>query len=142
MEIYSLRPMNALAYRLQSKGLNALGDTADSGIGAELRPRQQVILPEDGGSGMDAMTPRQLRELAFESYQNGVISGETYALLSDELPMQTIDPEGGLVDLSAITDDTPFDFKDFYQSQLTIAKTLGDDGRALALQSVIDFLGY
>lgn len=99
-------------------------------------------VPETADSPIDfsAITPRDLRELAWQNYQAGKIDQETYATLSEELPSHAIDAQGQLIDLSQVTDGTGFDFHDYYRNQLEIAMSLGDTRRADVLRSVMAFL--
>ena len=99
-------------------------------------------LPETDESSINfsAITPRDLRELAWRNYQAGNIDRETYVTLSEELPMHAVDAQGQLIDLSDVTDETGFNFRDYYQNQLEIATSLGDAHRADVLRSVMDFL--
>jgi hypothetical protein len=78
--------------------------------------------------------------LALENYQAGKIDQDTYITLSEELPTHAVDAQGQLVDLSQVTDETGFDFHDFYRNQLEIALSLGDAHRADILRSVVAFL--
>jgi hypothetical protein len=99
-------------------------------------------VPEAGDLPINfsAITPRDLRALALENYQAGKIDQDTYITLSEELPTHAVDAQGQLVDLSQVTDETGFDFHDFYRNQLEIAIALGDPRRADVLRSVMAFL--
>lgn len=87
-----------------------------------------------------SISPRELRALAWQNYQAGRIDQETFLTLSEELPMHAIDAHGQVLDLSGITDDTGFDFRNYYRDQLQIAMSLGDAPRAEVLKSVLAFI--
>lgn len=139
MEIYSLRSLSSSFSR------NGGRDNKDLAAPAERKATSdhfvQFEIAEDPESPYTSITPSQLREMATESFESGEIDQETYAALADELPMQALDRQGQIIDLSDITDDTPFDFQDYYKNQLEIAMTMGDDESAKVLKSVVDFLG-
>lgn len=139
MEISSLRSLSSSFNR------NGGRDNKDLAVPAERKaasdPVYQFEVTEDPESPYTSITPSQLREMAVESFESGEIDQETYAALADELPMQALDRQGQIIDLSEITDDTPFDFQDYYKNQLEIAMTMGDDQSAKVLKSVVAFLG-
>ncbi|WP_117194982.1 hypothetical protein [Rhizobium terrae] len=100
----------------------------------------QVPETEESSVNFSAITPRDLRAIALENYQAGKIDQETYITLSEELPTHAVDAQGQLIDLSQVTDETGFNFHDYYRNQLEIAMSLGDTSRADVLRSVMTFL--
>ena len=87
------------------------------------------------------ITPNALRNEALRSYQNGEIDQDTYATLAEPLPMHAIDARGNILDLTGVTDETSFNFADYYRNQLDVASSIGDPQTAKTLQSVVDYLG-
>ncbi|CAN7327713.1 hypothetical protein LJR030_003367 [Rhizobium sp. LjRoot30] len=87
------------------------------------------------------MTPRDLREVARVGLEDGLIDQETFATISEGLPMQTIDVNGRIVDLSDVGDNTPFNFRDYYESQLDIAVSVGSGSSVEVLRSIMSFIG-
>jgi hypothetical protein len=67
-------------------------------------------------------------------------STRTHITLSEELPTHAVDAQGQLMDLSQVTDETGFNFHDFYRNQLEIAMSLGDTSRASVLRAVMAFI--
>ncbi len=138
MEINSLRWSGNLLQRDHSRN-----NKIDKPQQQESRQSQVSFqVPEAEASSIDfsVITPRQLRELAWQNYNAGNIDQETYIALAEELPSHAIDAQGRLIDLSAVTEETGFNFQDYYRDQLEIATSLGDAGRADVLRSVIAFL--
>ncbi|MCL6707355.1 hypothetical protein M8R20_10120 [Pseudomonas sp. R2.Fl] len=86
------------------------------------------------------LTHRELREIAQSSFESGLIDLETYQQLASELPMEAVDAQGRVLDLSSITVDTPFDFTGYYRDQMLIARTLGDEAAFNVLKSAVAFL--
>lgn len=114
------------------------------------RPTQQKFMqdqvifevPDISGPSVNfsQITPRDLRQVALENYQAGNIDQDTYFTLSEDLPSHAVDPLGQVLDLSDVTDETGFDFKEYYSNQLEVASNLGDERRASILQSVLAFM--
>ncbi len=100
----------------------------------------QVPDTDESSVNFSAITPRDLRAIALENYQAGRIDQDTYTTLSEELPTHAVDAQGQVIDLSEVTDETGFNFHDYYRNQLEIAMSLGDSDRAGVLRSVLAFL--
>ena len=100
----------------------------------------QVPDTDESSVNFSAITPRDLRAIALENYQAGRIDQDTYTTLSEELPTHAVDAQGQVIDLSEVTDETGFNFHDYYRNQLEIAMSLGDSERAGVLRSVLAFL--
>jgi hypothetical protein len=138
MEISSLRWSINLLQRDHSRN-NKVEKSSEHGS------RQSQItfqVPDSDESPIDfsAITPRDLRALALENYQAGKIDQDTYITLSEELPTHAVDAQGQLMDLSQVTDETGFNFHDYYRNQLEIAMSLGDTSRANVLRAVMAFI--
>lgn len=87
-----------------------------------------------------AISPRLLREVALQKYVSGAIEQDVYIALAQELPMETVDSTGRVIDLSTVTDDTEFDFAAYYREQRDLATALGDEDRAGTFNSVLTFI--
>lgn len=138
MEINSLRWSTNFLQREQSRN-NKIEKPSQQ----ENRQDQYIFqVPETDESPINfsEMTPRDLRELAWQNYQAGNIDQDTYVTLSEELPTHAIDAQGQLMDLTSVTDETGFNFHDYYRNQLDIAVSLGDMERASVLRSVMAFI--
>ena len=84
-------------------------------------------------------TPRRLREIASESFHREEIDADTYRELSTELPLQTVDRNGNILDLSTLTDDSDFDYAEYYRTQQSLAEMIGDMDMADSYAKVLDF---
>ncbi|MBP2550341.1 hypothetical protein J2858_003277 [Neorhizobium galegae] len=93
-----------------------------------------------GAIDFSAISPRLLRELALQRYISGAIQQDVYIALAQELPVQAVDTSGRVLDLSGVTDDTEFDFQDYFRQQHDLAQSLGDEDKALTFASVLDFI--
>lgn len=138
MEIYSLRSLGSLLYK--NEGKNQREQTSGAPSSSMLRSSSFVEQIEEVASAYHSVSPRQLRERAQQAYENGVIDQDTYRQLASELPMHAIDQQGRIVDLSAVADDTPFNFHEYYKNQLEIALNVGDSQNAAVLRGALDFL--
>ncbi len=104
--------------------------------------RATFEVPETRSAQVDfrAISPRDLRDIALQSFNNGMIDLDTYRVLAQELPMHSVDATGRVIDLSSISDNNPFDFQSFYHDQLQMALAVGDEGRAAGLTSALNFI--
>ncbi len=137
MEISSLRWSTNFLQREHSR------NKVEKASPQETRSGQIAFqVPDTGESSVNfsAITPRDLRAIALENYQAGRIDQDTYTTLSEELPTHAVDAQGQVIDLSEVTDETGFNFHDYYRNQLEIAMSLGDSDRAGVLRSVLAFL--
>ncbi|MBW6423952.1 hypothetical protein KX729_21040 [Rhizobium sp. XQZ8] len=137
MEISSLRWSTNFLQREHSR------NKVEKASPQETRPGQiafQIPDTDESPINFSAITPKDLRAIALENYQAGRIDQDTYATLSEELPTHAVDAQGQVVDLSEVTDETGFNFHDYYRNQLEIAMSLGDADRAGVLRSVMAFL--
>lgn len=139
MEIYSLRAIGNFLHK--NEGRNQRDQATASETSAPLRSGSFADHVDEAAQAFAAITPRELRSRAQDSYAAGEIDQETYSQLAAGLPLEAIDEQGRVMDLSNVTDDTPFDFQGFYRSQMEIALNVGDLQSASVLRSVVTFLG-
>lgn len=137
MEIYSLRSSNNFLFRDNSRNARSVGNT-DFGETAK----------SDAGAGFEEtvkridftrLSPRELREIAQEYYDAGKIGHDTWLELSSELPAQTLNAHGEVVDISDVTDDTDFDFLSYFSDRAEIASSVGTTDEAQKMQDVLSF---
>lgn len=138
MEIYSLRYTGSFLQK--HSGKNQKDQTLPDETTANKRPERFSEHLDQTEAESAPLTPRELREMAQTGFETGLIDVETYRQLASELPMQTIDQQGRVLDLSDVTDDTPFDFADYYRNQLAIAQSLGDEASYGVLSAAVAFL--
>jgi len=139
MEINSLRSYYNYGFRNNTRTSKISGieiDTTDA-----ISPASHSN--EQNASNLDfsSMTPRALRDVARASLDDGVIDQETFSVLSQGLPMEAVDLSGRLIDLSHVTDETPFDFRSYFESQLNLALSIGDSRLSDSLRPVASFVG-
>ncbi|MQB11408.1 hypothetical protein DXT96_16320 [Agrobacterium sp. ICMP 6402] len=137
MEIYSLRSSNNFLFRDNSRNARSVGNT-DFGKAAK----------SDAGAGFEEtvkridftrLSPRELREIAQEYYDAGKIGHDTWLELSSELPAQTLNANGEVIDISGVTDDTDFDFLSYFSDRAEIASSVGTTDEAQKMQDVLSF---
>lgn len=138
MEIFPIRPVGG------SLKLNDTRQTSDARLGTfdplkEAAETNTVF--EEALSVFASMTPRRLREIAAESYQRDEIDEQTYRELATELPMQAVDRNGNVTDLSDLTEDTNFDYAEYFRTQQSLAEMIGDMDMAESYSKVLDFFG-
>lgn len=138
MEIYSIRSSHNLQFGNNQKG------NSQPEVSAQPQKHSKVSFQineqEAPNPDFAAISMAEIREIAQKSFDQGQIDHDTFSTLYQGLPMQAIDTSGQIIDLSEVTDTTPFNFLDFYQSQLQIASSIGDPRTAEILQSVVSFL--
>jgi len=143
MEIFSMRSSQSLLFKNSdnnAKSSKTSDIEFDTGTPAQTGFRLDDEKPADSPD-FTSVSPGELRSYARQSYDSGVLDQETYAAISEPLPMHAIDAQGNLLDLTGVTDGTAFNFRDYYNNQLQIAKSLGDSSGARTLQSIVDFIG-
>lgn len=137
MEIFPLYPVGKTSLKVtethpaadaRKVSFEPLKDSADS---------EKVF--EDVLSVFASMTPRRLREIAADSFQREEIDEQTYRELSMELPLQAVDRNGNVTDLSTLTDDTNFDYAEYFRTQQSLAEMIGDMDVAGSYTKVLDF---
>lgn len=139
MEISGPGFSNNLLYRNNARNSRPMELTVERrDTGQAAFPVQEDLQTQ--GPDFTAITPRDMRDIALQSYHSGQIGADEYEELSAELPLHTIDSMGEVVDLSGVTDDTSFDFIGYFSDRHAIAQSIGDPEKAGVLQSVIDFM--
>jgi hypothetical protein len=137
MEIYSLRSSNNFLFRDNSRNTKSVG-SLDFGKAA----------PSDAATGFEEtveridftrVSPRQLREIAHEYYNTGKISHDTWLELSSELPAQTLNANGEVIDIADVTDDTDFDFVTYFSDRIEIARSIGTTDDVEKMQDILSF---
>lgn len=142
MEIFSMRSSQSLLFK---NNPNNAKSSKTTDIAAETRapiaPASfQIEVKAVQGPDFTAISPGELRNYARRSFDSGLIDRDTFAAISEPLPMHAIDPLGNLVDLSGITDATNFNFLDYYRNQLQIAMSIGNPHEVQTLTSIVSFL--
>lgn len=138
MEIYSIRSSQSFQFRNNNKSNAKPEDSAQPAKEAK-SPLEFAELANDRPD-FASISMADMRMLARQSFDQGKIDHDTFSTLYEGLPMQAIDTNGVVLDLSGVTDTTPFNFRDFYQSQYQIASSIGDPRAAAVLQSVLRFM--
>ncbi|EJC81658.1 hypothetical protein Rleg4DRAFT_3344 [Rhizobium leguminosarum bv. trifolii WSM2297] len=141
MEIFSVRSSQSLLFK---NNPNNAKSSKTSDIEIETRAPApasfQIDDNLDEGPDFTAVSPGELRNYARQSFDSGLIDQSTYAAISEPLPMHAIDPLGNVIDLSAVTDGTSFNFLDYYKCQLQVAMSIGSPDEVQTLKSVVNFL--
>ena len=144
MEIFSLRSSQSLLFKNNTNNNAKSSKTADILIEPKPTVAQSSFQIEDFDNrqaiDFTAVSAGELRSYARQSFDNGLIDQNTFAAISEPLPMHAIDPRGNVIDLSNITDGTSFNFLDYYKNQLQIAMSIGDPNEVHTLKSVVGFL--
>ncbi len=144
MEIFSLRSSQSLLFKNNPNNNAKSSKTADITIEPKPPIAQASFQIEDSDNrqaiDFTSVSAGELRSYARQSFDNGVIDQNTFAAISEPLPMHAIDPLGNVIDLSSVTDGTSFNFLDYYKSQLQIAMSIGNPNEVQTLKSVVGFL--
>jgi hypothetical protein len=141
MEIFSVRSSQSLLFKNSPNNAKS-SKTSDISIKTEPTPSAAFQIDDNTATGLDftAISPSELRSYARQSYDTGTIDQDTFAAISEPLPMRAIDPVGNVIDLSDVTDGTSFNFRDYYKDQLQIAMSIGDPQSVDTLKSIVSFL--
>ncbi|OWV90171.1 hypothetical protein ATY75_15875 [Rhizobium sp. N122] len=141
MEIFSVRSSQSLLFKNNPHNAKT-SKTSDIEIETRAPAPASFQIDDNSDEGPDftAVSPGELRNYARQSFDSGLIDQNTYAAISEPLPMHAIDPLGNVIDLSSVTDGTSFNFLDYYKSQLQIATSIGDPDEVQTLKSIVDFL--
>jgi hypothetical protein len=141
MEIFSVRSSQSLLFKNSPNNAKS-SKTSDISIKTEPTPSAAFQIDDNTATGLDftAISPSELRSYARQSYDTGTIDQDTFAAISEPLPMRAIDPIGNVIDLSDVTDGTSFNFRDYYKDQLQIAMSIGDPQSVDTLKSIVSFL--
>lgn len=138
MEIFSIRSSQSFQFRKRQDN----PARPEAYTPAEKNVPQAAPFPDIGSDAPNyaSISSAEIREIARRSFESGAIDHDTFSTLSEGLPMQAIDRQGQIVDLSDIGDTTPFDFRNYFEDQLAIAASLGDQRNRAILESVVAFL--
>ena len=141
MEIFSVRSSQSLLFKNSPNNAKS-SKTSDISIKTEPTPSAAFQIDDNTATGLDftAISPSELRSYARQSYDTGTIDQDTFAAISEPLPMRAIDPVGNVIDLSDVTDGTSFNFRDYYKDQLQIAMSIGNPQSVDTLKSIVSFL--
>ena len=141
MEIISMRSSPNFLFKNNSnssKSYNRLED--DFGPAKRISIAFQVNDPSSDEPDFSSISPSELHNYARQSYDTGTIDQDTFAAISEPLPMHTINPSGDILDLSGVTDGTTFNFRDYFKDQLQVAMSIGEPATVETLTSVVSFL--
>ncbi|MBA8832986.1 hypothetical protein M2311_002319 [Rhizobium leguminosarum] len=141
MEIFSVRSSQSLLFKNNPNNAKS-SKTSDIEIETRAVAPASFQIEDEVGEGPDftAVSPGELRNYARQSFDSGLIDQNTYAAISEPLPMHAIDPLGNVIDLSSVTDGTSFNFLDYYKNQLQVAMSIGDANEVQTLKSIVNFL--
>jgi hypothetical protein len=137
MEIFPIQPVGVASLRV--KETTPQSDVRLTDLSPKIEITKEAEIFEEALSVFASMTPRRLREIASESFQRDEIDADTYRELSTELPLQTVDRNGNILDLSTLTDDSDFDYAEYYRTQQSLAEMIGDMDMADSYAKVLDF---
>ncbi|EJL53852.1 MULTISPECIES: hypothetical protein [unclassified Rhizobium] len=141
MEILSVRSSPNFLFRRNQDNPSSYNEL-EAQLGTTTKASTAFHIDETSADTPDfsAISASELRQYARQSFDAGAIDQDTFAAISEPLPMRTIDPSGNILDLSAVTDATSFNFRDYYKDQLQIATSIGDRETVERLNSVVSFL--
>ncbi|OWV90858.1 hypothetical protein ATY81_05885 [Rhizobium sp. R72] len=141
MEILSVRSSPNFLFRRNSDNSSNYNEL-EAQFGTATKASTAFHIDETNGDTPDfsAISASELRQYARQSFDAGAIDQDTFAAISEPLPMRTVDPSGNILDLSDIADATSFNFRDYYKGQLQIATSIGDPQTVARLDSVVSFL--
>ncbi|MDH4441384.1 MAG: hypothetical protein QE284_13470 [Rhizobium sp.] len=137
MEIFPIQPIGISTLKLREN--SAQPDVRMSDLAPRSTASKEQDVFEEALSVFASMTPRRLREIATESFQRDEIDEGTFRELSTELPLQAVDRHGNVADLSTLTEDTQFDYAEYYRTQQSLAEMIGDMDVADSYSKVLDF---
>ncbi len=137
MEIFPIQPVSIST--LRTKESTPQTDARMTDVVAKQQATREAYAFEEALSVFASITPRQLREIASESFQREEIDADTFRELSTELPLQVVDRNGNVTDLSTLTDDSQFDYAEYYRTQQSLAEMIGDMDMADSYSKVLDF---
>ncbi len=137
MEIFPIQPVGVSSLRV--KDVSPQADVRLTEVSPKVNTSKETEVFEEALSVFASMTPRRLREIASESFQREEIDADTYRELSTELPLQSVDRNGNIMDLSTLTDDSQFDYAEYYRTQQSLAEMIGDMDMAGSYAKVLDF---
>ncbi len=139
MEIFPIQPVGVSSLRVKESSPQS--DVRLSDLSPKIKTSKETEVFEEALSVFASMTPRRLREIASESFQREEIDADTYRELSTELPLQIVDRNGNIMDLSTLTDDSQFDYSEYYRTQQSLAEMIGDMDMSESYSKILDFFG-
>lgn len=139
MEIFPIQPVGASSLRVRETSPQS--DARLPEVAPKVEASRESEVFEEALSVFASMTPRRLREIASESFQREEIDADTYRELSTELPLQSVDRNGNIIDLSSLTDDSHFDYAEYYRTQQSLAEMIGDMDMSESYSKILDFFG-
>jgi hypothetical protein len=137
MEIFPIQPVGVSSLRVKESSPQS--DVRLSDLSPKIKTSKETEVFEEALSVFASMTPRRLREIASESFQREEIDADTYRELSTELPLQIVDRNGNIMDLSTLTDDSQFDYAEYYRTQQSLAEMIGDMDMSESYSKILDF---
>jgi len=137
MEIFPIKPVGVSSLRVRETSPQSDVRLSDPALKVETSRESEAF--EEALSVFASMTPRRLREIASESFQRDEIDADTYRELSTELPLQSVDRNGNIMDLSSLTDDSAFDYAEYYRTQQSLAEMIGDMDMSESYSKILDF---
>lgn len=137
MEIFPIQPVGVSSLRVKES--TPQSDVRLSELSPKIAASKETEVFEEALSVFASMTPRRLREIASESFQRDEIDADTYRELSTELPLQIVDRNGNIMDLSTLTEDSHFDYAGYYRTQQSLAEMIGDMDMVGSYAKVLDF---
>lgn len=137
MEIFPIQPAGVSSLRVKESSPQT--DVRLPERAQKTSATNETEVFEEALSVFASMTPRRLREIASESFQREEIDADTYRELSTELPLQIVDRNGNILDLSTLTDDSHFDYAEYYRTQQSLAEMIGDMNMSESYSKVLDF---
>ncbi|KRB62765.1 hypothetical protein ASE04_00885 [Rhizobium sp. Root708] len=141
MEILSVRSSPYFLFKRNQDNSSYYNELEEQ-LGTKIKASSSFQIDDTNAETPDfsAISASELRQYARQSFDAGTIDQDTFAAISEPLPMRTIDPSGNILDLSDVTDATTFNFRDYYKDQLQIANSIGDPETVARLNSVVSFL--
>ena len=137
MEIFPIKPIGGSSLRVQESTPKT--DMRLSDFEPTKATSRDTEVFEEALSVFASMTPRRMREIASDSFERDEIDENTFRELSTELPLQMVDRNGNVTDLSTLTDDSQFDYAEYYRTQQSLAEMIGDMDVADSYSKVLDF---
>jgi hypothetical protein len=138
MEIRSIRSSQSFLFSNNNKSNSQPDEPAQP----HKSFKKSLEMPDSdkGFPDFSAITAEEVRQVAKRGFDHGRLDYDAYWMMQEGLPMHAIDANGTVVDYSSITDQTPFNFRDYYQNQLHVATSIGDPRTVQTLRAVMLFI--
>ena len=141
MEIFSMRSSQSFLFKnTQNNTKNSKTPNIEIDTGTSAPANFKIDENATDKPDFTSVSASELRSYARQSLDAGDIDQQTYAAISEPLPMHAIDAQGNLLDLTGVSDGTSFNFRNYYENQLQIAMSLGDSDSVKTLKSVVSFV--